>query len=411
MKNDFFYLALFIQLTVSMLPFLPGFLTYVAAFFFVVYLVASGVNVSKAYSSWMIVVYGFFSLSMLWALRWQISAWKLVYDLLPVFITTFAVYSFLTRSPGNLKRVLWVFLVTLFVYFVYVLFNLGDIQSLAEGERIGTTINENMGFENDDSVRFNSNMIGMNLCYLLFVGYILLFKNQKSFFLRIASILVAAIVVYLILMTGSRKSFILLLLPLVVFPLLSMNRAKTLLVIPLIAIVVIAAIYAIMNVSSLYNVIGYRFEDMFNILSNSTSGGEDISRMILVQYGIEWFQDQPILGYGINNFRVLSDNTVLFAGRNFYAHNNYIELLVGVGIVGFLIYYSCYFYFWKKLRKNVAGNQLNTWAVVLIMTNLFLDVAMVSYYSLINNLVICICFFAVANTKDITYQKQIKSRK
>lgn len=407
MKNVFFYLALFIQLTVSMLPFLPGFLTYVAALFFVVYLVASGVNVSKAYSSWMIVVYGFFSLSMLWALRWQISAWKLVYDLLPVFITTFAVYSFLTRSPGNLKRVLWVFLVALFVYFVYVLFNLGDIQSLAEGERIGTTINENMGFENDDSVRFNSNMIGMNLCYLLFVGYILLFKNQKSFFLRIASVLVAAIVVYLIFMTGSRKSFILLLLPLVVFPLLSMNRAKTLLVIPLIVIVVIAAIYAIMNVPSLYNVIGYRFEDMFNILSNSTSGGEDISRMILVQYGIEWFQDQPILGYGINNFRVLSDNTVLFAGRNFYAHNNYIELLVGVGIVGFLIYYSCYFYFWKKLRKNVAGNQLNTWAVVLIMTNLFLDVAMVSYYSLINNLVICICFFAVANTKSIFYQNQI----
>src|SRR5690606_34205038 len=34
-----------------------------------------------------------------------------------------------------------------------------------------------------------------------------------------------------------------------------------------------------------------------------------------------------------------------------YSHNNFIELLVGVGLIGFLIYYSIYFYIFYHLFK------------------------------------------------------------
>jgi len=400
MKVYLFYIALFLQLLVEMLPILPNFVTYVALFFFIVYLMSDGgIHISKEYFRWMVIVFGFFSLSVIWAIDWKIAAWKLVYGLFPVLVVSIATYNFLVRTTNGIRKVLWIYLVAAGILLMYVLLNIGDIRAMAEGERIGGLVSENAGVD-DTEAHFNSNMIGMNLCYALFAGYILFFRKNKNYLIRLVVLVVAALVVYLVLMTGSRKSIILLVLPFIVLPFLSKNNGKKMLLIPIAASIVAVGFYLIMYVPILYEVMGSRVEEMINIISGTTTGGEDISRVMLIQYGFEWFLQKPLFGYGINNFRVLSDNTVLFAGRNFYSHNNYIELLVGVGVIGFLIYYSCYFYFWKRLRKHVSGDLLNSWAVVLIIISLFLDIAMVSYYSGIRNLILCICFYAAARTSQ-----------
>lgn len=45
------------------------------------------------------------------------------------------------------------------------------------------------------------------------------------------------------------------------------------------------------------------------------------------------FSQKPILGWGWNAFAIL-------AGYGYYCHNNYLEIMVSMGIVGFLIYYA-----------------------------------------------------------------------
>ena len=45
--------------------------------------------------------------------------------------------------------------------------------------------------------------------------------------------------------------------------------------------------------------------------------------------------ENPLLGYGLNNYH-------LFHWSGVYSHNNYIEVLVSLGIIGFIIYYSIF---------------------------------------------------------------------
>ena len=75
------------------------------------------------------------------------------------------------------------------------------------------------------------------------------------------------------------------------------------------------------------------------------------------------------------------------------------DAVVDVGIVGTAIYYYCYYYFIKRLRKHGSDSLLNSWAIVIIITNLFLDFAAVTYYSFIPNLLLCLCFYAAENAR------------
>lgn len=66
--------------------------------------------------------------------------------------------------------------------------------------------------------------------------------------------------------------------------------------------------------------------------------GRDTSaatRLDMIGEGWRLWLEAPILGHGIDQFRVLSQ----FAT---YSHNNYIEMLATLGIVGFILYYSVY---------------------------------------------------------------------
>ena len=65
-------------------------------------------------------------------------------------------------------------------------------------------------------------------------------------------------------------------------------------------------------------------------------GKSDTARQNMIKFGLEMFKERPIFGYGLNNYR-------LFYPSGQYSHNNYIEVLVSGGVVGFLLYYSMYF--------------------------------------------------------------------
>lgn len=51
-----------------------------------------------------------------------------------------------------------------------------------------------------------------------------------------------------------------------------------------------------MEVPLFYEIIGKRMEDLFDILTNNTDGTEDISRVMLIWYGWNWFWNIQYLG-------------------------------------------------------------------------------------------------------------------
>lgn len=402
MKFDFLYIiGLLLALLAEVFPLMmPVHTPEFAAAIFLVYM-ATGLRYGKAYVTWMISVFAFFALSMAWAIDVKVGLWGLR-QVFVIFIGMMATYNYLKRNPNGLKNILRVYLVESLILVIFILMNIDQFEM---GVRLGLQLSE--GLEEGQSV--NSNVIGMNLCYALFIVFALLVQGKKSTLLRIVALATSVFVIYLTLLTGSRKALIMLMTPLSVFPFLRKKKSFSLLILPIVFGVLVVAANLIMDIPFLYEVLGTRVEDAINVLSGTEQGGEDVSRKFLITYGLEWFQENPIFGYGINNFRVLSNSTSMFMGYNFYAHNNHIELLVDVGIIGFLIYYSFYYYIIRSLKGHFADNRLNKWILVLLVIRLFLDAAMVSYYSFTSNLILCICFYAAEMTqKGLANNKLIK---
>lgn len=77
-------------------------------------------------------------------------------------------------------------------------------------------------------------------------------------------------------------------------------------------------------------------------------------RKTLRQKGWGYFFDRPLLGYGLNNFRELfGRETNLYT----YSHSTPVELLVGMGMLGFVTYYLFFFTVLSSVVKSAVKSR------------------------------------------------------
>jgi len=149
---------------------------------------------------------------------------------------------------------------------------------------------------------------------------------------------------------------------------------------------VLGMIYVcIMNIDVLYSSVGMRIESLLVFLEGDIrADGSVNARFLMIQQALEMFSDKPILGYGLNTFAYITR----FGA---YAHNNYVELLANVGIVGFLIFYIPIFGYLLKAYNNWKKD-LNESIVPLTIFSVYLvnDFANVSYFSIVGNVFRCL---------------------
>lgn len=147
----------------------------------------------------------------------------------------------------------------------------------------------------------------------------------------------AGILMIILLMGGSRKNIVAIPLIALLFALFSGNgvkKAKTML---LLLLILALGLYALQTVPALSQ-IQSAMEGMFNGLGNGAEedvDGSTAQRMLLMEQGIQVWMEHPLLGVGWNNYRYY--NT-----EGLYAHNNYVEMLASLGIIGFLLYYAMF---------------------------------------------------------------------
>ena len=102
--------------------------------------------------------------------------------------------------------------------------------------------------------------------------------------------------------------------------------------------IIIILYYVIMGNEFLYNVIGYRFEIIKGMFEGTgTIGRSTWERAYMISLGLEKFVDRPIFGYGLGNYQELLVRAGF--GKATYSHNNVIELLTGVGLIGTILFY------------------------------------------------------------------------
>ena len=102
---------------------------------------------------------------------------------------------------------------------------------------------------------------------------------------------------------------------------------------------------------------------------------------------------------------------VSVVGRSTYAHNNYYEILVNFGLVGFFIYYSMYVYLIVKLLRPVFrdGNDVAKLMMTLMAVILICEYGIVLYYS-VYAIVFITAVFMFVSAYDSPEQRAFASR-
>ena len=147
---------------------------------------------------------------------------------------------------------------------------------------------------------------------------------------------------------------------------------------------------AINNIEILYNSFGRRLLLLLNLFNKNSYVGNSIgNRLNDIDMGMIAFKESPIIGYGLGNYEKAT-------GLNGYAHNNYVQLLVDLGLVGFILYYWLYLKIGfgllttLKIRRSITSLCLS-----MLIVTILIEVGLVSYNSDYIQLVIMLCFYTV----------------
>ena len=136
---------------------------------------------------------------------------------------------------------------------------------------------------------------------------------------------------------------------------------------------------------------------LFFIDNNSVVDDSTSLRLDYIQIGMKYFLKSPIWGHGFGSSHYILRKEV---SRNTYFHNNFIELLVNGGLIGFLIYYFNYAYLLFsliKLRKH--SSKETDICIVLLLNLLFMDLGIVSYVEKTQYFYFMVCYLQLIHTK------------
>lgn len=253
----------------------------------------------------------------------------------------------------------------------------------------------NWGSSRIGNIIYNANSIGLYLGFsTIFALYLAYTKKNKLRYYILMTIFILVIFA-----TGSRKAFVVVLAGVSSLPLIKSNKiSKRILILPISICILIIGYQLVMNVPTLYNIIGIRVEKFLNLFTGK--GDIDAStriRIDMIKTGAQHFLNKPLIGYGINTY-------TSFSGFDTYSHNNYLELLTGIGAIGCILYYSIYLYIISKLNK-IKTNLISKLFILIILILGMIEVGLVSWQSEVYHIIIAAAFSCIKlyKTKEMNY--------
>lgn len=285
-------------------------------------------------------------------------------------LMTFCIVQYIYLSK-NVYKILKITETSIFIAAMIVV--LLSIETITEGRLGGGT-------------DMNSNKLGILCCsaIILCLYFMSEYKGNKIF--NIAKI---AFYLFLILLTGSRKSLVMVLFAFILWSII--KGPKVFLTFIASGIFVFILLYVIlMKIPLFYNIIGHRFEAFFEFFeTNTTEDKSIIDRQALIEIGWQYILKKPWTGYGYDCFKTVS-GLGWNGGFFYYSHNNYIELLFGGGILGFSLYYLSILYLLISLIKKVKWDNSIKFLLIILISKLIIEYVYVSCFERIDSYLIAI---------------------
>lgn len=317
-------------------------------------LLASGTRIVLGKSVILPFILVFYEIiSCVWAFNQEMAISQLVTQL-QLFVLFFFSYMYI-KQIGRLEdyyNAMYLSGIGLIFYSLYVYGGLsGFLTIMSTGHRMGDLIG-------------NQNTYGLVFANAALVAlYYFFFNNEKR------HVLLAGLLIFFGFSSGSKKVAFLLLIGLL-FLILSKHGIRKLFKVIFYSTVSLLVGWVFINLP-VFSTILKRLESYLSVSGNSS----DNLRAELIRYGLELFAENPLFGYGLNNYR-------LFHWSGVYSHNNYIEVLVSLGIVGFIVYYLIFVKSITTLfRKRRYLNPIHFLLIFSIISSFIFDYGMVQFYS------------------------------
>ena len=307
-------------------------------------------------------------ISVIWAQNAE-SVINKTFDLICNTVFMVLTYDYFYELKISTKKFLAIFITIGVVFAIYVLMYYGPVNYftlLTSGRRVGGDI-------------INVNFIGL-VCTMTFL--IIIFSVISGLYKNKLVLLPSLIALIVSLGTGSKKVFLglgvglLLIFIYYIKGKITLKKIRNVLLIILITFVA----FDFIKESPYFSRIFARTDEMFNtLIKQDDYDGSTYERGLYIKEGLKTFSEYPITGIGLNNASIITNRV---SGKETYLHCNYVELLACTGIIGFALYYFIYCNNAIKCIKQGRNNKLMSFALILMIVMLALEVGSVTYYEI-----------------------------
>lgn len=283
-----------------------------------------------------------------------------------LWLVFFILYNYLVNTDND-KILIYAITISSVLYSAYVIGYYGIsgyYELLISGKRAGADIT------NVNTIGLTS-ATGFSLCM-----YFAIFKKKYYLFF------VSAVPMITAFGSGSRKALVVVVLSLLLLIFLKYRQNKSMSAFIKMIVWIVAAVIVLRILLSLpaFETLVKRFDSFINSLTGSgKADNSSVVRENMIKYGFIEFKNHILLGHGINNSKIV---TMKYLGMSTYLHNNFVELLFSVGIIGFTAYYAMFAYLIKKLyslfKRKVEYAEI---LLIMLIIHLVMNYGMVAYYS------------------------------
>lgn len=341
---------------------------------------------------WFVIIFAGFSLiSAIWATNRSDSVTTGI-TIIEIFICisiVYLCYQDCTTIEPLLSAVMWGgFVIAIYFFFSYGGLNVA-LTSAASGTR------NIVGFANINAI---ARIMALTVIIDIF------FVKKNGF--RIQSLL-GILPVLVIVVCESRTALIELIVGIVVFIIFNQigsgNTLGRVFKMLLILIVLFIGLSYLVRLSVFNGIFG-RMEGAIALFTgNGAVDHSSLLRQEMIELGLNIFKQHPIGGVGIGNAHIYN-RAVL--GHDSYLHNNYVEMLASGGIIGFILWYSVYVFFSRRLWKlRHLEPKLTSICITIVLMYLVSDYAAVSYYYKDTYFMLMILFMHIRNSTNIQLNK------
>lgn len=324
-------------------------------------------RIKYTYYSIIMLIYGaLLALSLLWA-KDPNYGFTTLYWYMTCVILTFFVVNYVD-SKEKFYTIINAYIVagvvlSLLLYNVYGL----DIFNAAANSKYGLRLGGEIG---------NSNAIGLSLAFSVCFSLYLLVDFKNSIIKKVLYIVSICIIGPVLFLSGSKKALFVLLFG-ILYIFITQKTDKKIIFSKLkgitISIVFLFLVYWLLNNVSAFWYVGQRVNEMLLTLQGQEVSTTDLTRINMVKTSIEQFGNAPLLGNGIAHSKVVFGT---------YSHNNYFEILMNTGIIGFITYYSIYIIsIYRAYRLSKNQRELVIIIGFFLITIMIIEMGLVSYYA------------------------------